>query len=56
MVAENETEVSLFNREMYEQFKAHPEVRFVLALDSTVDVTSCRRSGRHDSNGNNAKQ
>ncbi|PCH39569.1 hypothetical protein WOLCODRAFT_92670 [Wolfiporia cocos MD-104 SS10] len=25
---ENETEVSFFNRELYEQFKAHPETRW----------------------------
>jgi hypothetical protein len=25
--AENETEVSFFNRELYDQFKQHPEVR-----------------------------
>lgn len=36
ILTENETEVSFFNREMYEQFKLHPEVGFQCSPDDAL--------------------
>lgn len=35
---ENETEVSFFNRQLYEQFKQNPEVRFLSVPHSFTDL------------------
>ena len=43
---ENETEVSLFNRKLYNQFKVNPEVRHMsLQVHKLIDVCTIRRGG-----------
>ena len=47
---ENETEVSFFNRELYEKFKLNPEVRtFWLNLVSRAEIRVTRHGGIEDS-------